>query len=712
MDSKGLIEEYFRKELRVPIYQRSYSWNYEDCDVLMDDLFNSSRHLDIPRISRHFFGSIITLIDQSTSKQDIVDGQQRIMTISLLLAAIRDCLIDGIVVSSDENLSSRIDELLKDRYDDSKVYLEPVEEDRPAYYGIIRRKEELDEGSLVITNYREFVDRVSDLPGDVCLDDFFTAITRLQVVVIRLTNDDDAQSIFESINSTGQELDEFDKIRNFVLMNHRHDFQNRIYREYWAKIVDNLPPDCNPSDFFTDCVVAYEQKEVYDTYREFKRLVLQRADPSNSEEQFESIMKGVLTCSKIYGGILDSNLDFISKEASKSMRYINFLDITVSYPFILRLLYEHRLDPEKITDYDVEQSLLSIENMLVRRQVCNKYSTGLNSYFSSLFQSASRVPSDLPFFERLNYVILSKSGSLAYIRDSDVKDAFDSMDLYRSKHTAASVVLSLVEDSNDDTEDVLSRISSTLTVEHIMPRNKTPVWREMIGPDYDEVHDRWLNKLGNLTLTAYNSNLGDLPFGEKLHHRYGYLSSTLHLNEFARTNPGVWDEEHISSRHRALVDKFLEVMPQLESSIRTDPGLESYSLEEDPELFLGLSIRGCFLKGYEIKGKAKEIFPKIARRLYEKDPRVIADKVDVSGTGITSSKVLTGTNDCVEIAPGIFVRNHYNNRNRIVMLSKMLSWYGISPSELVIYGRRSKGLEDFMDDDDSGKIIRTTLDSY
>ncbi len=706
MDSKGLIDEYFGKNMRVPVYQRSYNWRCENCQVLFDDLLTSARHLDNPRISNHFFGSVITMMDQTTLVNDVIDGQQRIITISLLLASIRDCLKNGIVTSNMDNLDKRIDSLLRDHIDPSIVYLKPVEKDRDAYYRIIRSMDRPDHDSNITINYDYFIKLVSSLPGDVKLDNLYNAIVRLHVMAIRLTTEDDAQAIFESINSTGLDLSEADKIRNFILMNHPPNQQERIYQDYWLQIEKNLASMPDLTDFFKDYVIACRQFKINNdvTYKEFKKLMLEKVDPDDYSNDFERVMKEIVRHSAIYSDILCANLDCISKNASKSMRYINFIDITVSYPFFMRLIFEHQNNSGVITNSDIEKSLSYIENMLIRRQVCNKWSTGMNYFFASLFQSVSKLHSEAPFHEKLNYYLLSKKGNMAYIRDEAIKEAFYNVDLYRSKPTAASAVLALIEDSNDDTEDVLGRISSTLTVEHIMPQNKTPAWRTMMGQDYDDVYDKWLHKIGNLTLTAYNANLGDRPFEEKLHHKDGYLESRLHLNDFARDNPGVWTEKEIETRQQKLVNKFLEVMPQLESSIAIDLETDSLSIDEDPELFRGWIIKGCSFQGYEIKGNAKTIFPEIAKRLYEINPAIILGKVDEKGTGLSSKAMPGDINDCVEITSGVFIWNHYPNKNRINVLSKMLDWYGIAPSELTIYGKRPTSQMALSDSDDDADM--------
>ena len=634
------------------------------------------------------------MIDQLTLVNDIIDGQQRIVTVSLLLAAMRDCLNDEKLTSSDPSLYERIDDLLRDHYDRMKVYLKPVERDSEAYDKIIRNLGSNIETSNITINYNLFVQLLTDLPSDVSSDDLFKAIKKLHVMAIRLDVNDDAQAIFESINSTGLDLSEADKIRNFILMNHEPSLQEHLYRDYWLQIEKNLADEKDLSEFFRNYLIATKQTKVTisNIYREFKRFVLGRVtnpDSGSYDQNFETVMSEISRYSKIYADILSSNLDYISKKASEYMRYIRFMNISVSYPFLMRMIYEH-LYSNEISSDDIEKSLGSIENLLIRRLICGKWTTGLNSYFAPLYQSVSKIRSDASFYERLNYTLLSKTGAMAYISDEEVRESFNNIDLYRSDTTAASIVLALLEDSNLDTEDVLSRIPDILTIEHIMPQNKTGPWKEMIGENYDEIHSRWLNKLGNLTLTAYNANLGDKPFNDKMNHEYGYLKSTLHLNQFARDNKGVWTEKEIEERQAVLIDKFFEIMPALTSSVTVAPDVVELSLEEDPELFMSWNIKGCRFRDIEIKGNAKSVFPRLVRMLYDIDPQIIIKKVNVESTGIYSEMKSKYPTDCIEIAPGVFVWNHYNNRDRMRVLRKMLSWYNIPASDITFYGKSLK----------------------
>ena len=236
MEKNLFLNEYFTGvTLEIPLYQRYYEWKADNCRQLFEDLRAAAYASGSRR--NHFFGSIITLTDQNArNKLVVIDGQQRITTMALLLAAIRDVLDDpeSGIASEDEFLSAKIDNWLKEQYS-GKIFLIPVEKDRLPYESVVRRKDYDGEGvSNILINYRFFDKMLRDsLKGGFSVDMLMSAIQGLYVMPIRLTNEDDAQAVFESINSTGLELQESDKIRNFILMNHPVEYQNRYYTEYW-----------------------------------------------------------------------------------------------------------------------------------------------------------------------------------------------------------------------------------------------------------------------------------------------------------------------------------------------------------------------------------------------------------------------------------------------------------------------------------------------
>lgn len=324
--SEQVLDYFFSgKIMSIPVYQRNYEWKAENCKQLFEDLIELTKH---PR-KKHFFGSVIYQIDTHTEDRVIIDGQQRLTTIALLLAAIRDAINVGKAVSKDPSLIDELtDRLIKPHK--GYVMLRPVENDADAYEKLIL-KSETTEGSSICVNYAYFLKRIEGLSSGVTVDDIYSAIGRLEIMIVRLSveDGDDPQAVFESINSTGQSLTEGDRIRNYVLMNADAHEQNRIYSEYWRPI-EKLLSDDELSNFFRDylimsTMVTPRKDAIYASFRSY-------ANERKENGAYEVLLKDLLDAAGIYRQMLDSNLDHISSRASTSMYHIN-VDSAPSFRF-------------------------------------------------------------------------------------------------------------------------------------------------------------------------------------------------------------------------------------------------------------------------------------------------------------------------------------------------------------------------------------------
>ena len=225
-----------RKRFIIPVYQRNYDWKRENCKQLFDDLVSVIKEGK----STHFFGSIVSYA-HSRDEVILIDGQQRITTISLILIAMINAMKKGICVPED----SRLSEILEDTYiidkyrrDERKVRLKPFRDDCTAFDRLIYNDEtEYIQDSKVTINYNYFYDRIVQI-RELTPDELYRAIDSLEIIDIELEpqHGDNPQLIFESLNSTGLDLTEADKIRNFVLMNLAPNIQEQFYDKYWNKI--------------------------------------------------------------------------------------------------------------------------------------------------------------------------------------------------------------------------------------------------------------------------------------------------------------------------------------------------------------------------------------------------------------------------------------------------------------------------------------------
>ncbi len=691
-NSESILEYFFKGiNIKIPVYQRNYDWNRDNCEQLFKDIEANVRHLDTSR--KHFFGSIIYMVDQDSEQRCIIDGQQRLITTALLLAAIRDLLRSGEIASDDSNLDSRIDGMLVDQYS-RHVFIEPVQRDMRAYNAIILNKpDDYVPGSNLQTNYELFKKMLRNLSKNITVDKFYKSISRLQVMIIRLNSqDDDAQMVFESINSTGLNLTEGDKIRNFLLMNLEPKVQDRLYGDYWTKIEDNVD---NVSTFFRDFLTAVESRtpnlnRVYQSFKEYAGYQL-------DESGIEGLFKKLLGYSKIHKAIRNHDLNTISTKASQTMNRINHMGYTVCYPFLMRILDAQ--EAGKITKSETESILEVVENYLFRRAVCKMPTNALNKVFQTLYVSLDKLDVSKGAADKLRYILLEKKGSSGYPRNPEVEDNLSFLEIYSNKSLCACV-LSLLEDVHKDSGDVLPHIDSPdpcnrLTIEHVMPQNKTAEWRAEIGEQYDEVHAKWLHRLGNLTLTAYNSEFGCKSFTEKKNMQPGGLAtSPLNLNQcFKKIN--TWDENGIIERNKNMVHGFIERMPEMKTEFMPessdDKELRELTLDEDDNAFIGFRICGYSFRGVQHECHSGiEAFIGMMNELYNYDPqKMIAAEKD-KATGTLGNWMRYGKTDdkgYLEIGPELYVYKGVSNQKKANLLRKAAILQGVDPIDLAFIGQ-------------------------
>ena len=698
-DSESVIDHFFvGRILRIPVYQRNYSWSKDNCKQLFNDLLTL---LSTP-MKKHFFGSIIYMIDQDTDERIIIDGQQRLTTIALLLAAIRDSCEDGTLKYDKEKFVEKLNDRL---YDDGEVILHTVAKDKLAYDDLIRRKN-VDLNSNIGINYNYFRKKIAELDGYTG-DSLFKAITNLHVMVVRLSlqDGDDPQAVFESINSTGKSLSEGDRIRNLVLMNHIPKIQTYFHEEYWTQIEENSP---DLSSFFRDYLTTITGKipKKEETYVAFRNYQLPFHESSDTYEEF---LKEVRSYSKIYHCIVNNDLDWISSKSSKIMFGLNYLDANTAYPFIMRVIRERELNPNQMTSEEVTTVLETIFNMYVRRLICSLPSNALNTIYSSLFKNVLSLGGEAPFSEKLKYVILKKAGTGRYPLDTEVQENLRIQNVYERRKLCA-IVLSILEDNNKDTEDTLKRVSAKiLSIEHIMPQKLSQRWIDDLGENAEETHNQWVHMLGNLTLTAYNSEYSNRPYVEKRDLEvYGFKHSGLKLNDYMR-NSEVWTEEQIRERHEILVNRFTKILKELDTDFSA-PELEKeeeHTLYEDWSGMWGNKICGYILDGIRTDCKnAGETFVSLIKELYERDSDTFEQQCENRSNGQFGKYIVPEPGKkTIEIKEGLYLRYDFDNDTKIRLLKIMSDAMGLEPKSIYIlvymtktgFHKRTSSLDDFDD---------------
>lgn len=675
-----IIEQFFKEtELRIPIYQRNYDWKKENCDKLFEDILEL---IGRPG-KKHFTGSIIFQNDSYSEAKIIIDGQQRITTIALLLAAMRDEIADGKLTTDNPMLLVQISDKLVSRYN-GEVFLHPVQKDALAYERLILKKE-ITDGSNICSNYLHFRELIEDEEPELTADALFDAVKRLTVMLVYISveDGDDPQAIFESINSTGLNLNDGDRIRNYILMNNTPKEQNRIYKDYWTPIETMLGDDL--TRFFRDYLIIRTQDTprkdaVYAAFRRY-------ANDEKDNGAYEDLLRDLLHVSGIYRKMLDADLKDISEKASEYMFHINYIGSTVSYTFIVPVLELHYSDPDELTSKDVESVLGIIENFLVRRSICEVQTNALNKLLPPLFNSTRALEGTDPFVEKLKYMLLKKEGTSRYPLDDEVSTDLAKSNLYE-RHKVCALVLALIEHASRDAVDTLMLVDEgKYSIEHIMPQKLSEEWMVALGADYEEIAEKWTHRLGNLTLTAYNSDYSNSPYDTKRElPEKGFLYSPLWLNGFMKDHEN-WGEKEIEERNALLVERFVEVVPELTTSYSPLKWREHrMPLSSDSNEFTSLKIKGYVFDGEAVYCRnAVDTYLKLMARLCDMNPDRMLELSKMKG--FTQPGIYLDDKSGDNVAPighGLYAWHSMNNSSKFNTLRKIVKAMGLDPGSIQI----------------------------
>lgn len=581
------------KRFIIPLYQRNYDWKEENCEQLFQDL------MKLHRSDRrgHFFGSIVSSIQTGTEDRYIIDGQQRITTISLLLIAMVNANKEGLIEATDSKLVEKIFKCyLVDEYqkDERKVKLKPIKKDMQAFDALLYKdKEHYVRESNVTRNYDFFFDRV--VHSGLTVDELFDAIKRLEVINIRLDEDDDPQLIFESLNSTGLDLSEADKIRNYLLMSLAPAEQDDLYNRFWNPIEEYTK--YSPSAFVRDYLTMKQGKigridKIYFIFKEYA----ERCSAGRAE-----LLADMHRYARIYSQI--DNACVGTDRLNRKLAQLRTLDSAIAYPFFMAF-FDYAAE-HGMPDDDIYNVIDIIEAYWARRIICNLPSNVLNKVFATLHRDVlghigkaegSCVPS---YTDVLTYVLLRKGRSAAFPTDDEVKADFATRQVYKMPANTRMFIMERMEnrDSNERHDVVKELAEKNITIEHIMPQTLSDKWKTALGDDWERIHQQYLHTMANLTLTGYNSQYSNLTFLEKKNMEKGYNDSAFRLNNYVKAC-GQWTETELRQRQQELLGVFLKLWPMPAAGfepVRREQ--ETASLDDEDFEFTGKKIQAYILSG-------------------------------------------------------------------------------------------------------------------
>lgn len=623
---KGNIYEILNgnKQFLIPVYQRYYSWDIEQCKRLWNDIVEMQKKGK----AGHFVGSIVNIAEQAmptgVQKYMIIDGQQRMTTLSLLLLALRDYAIKN---PEDTTINARrIDNmLLKNEYEsgDERYKLLLTETDRDILMRLVEEKPIPDDTrSKLLDNYKFFAGKIADKelqPAEV-----YESIGKLQIVNITLDRSvDDAQAIFESLNSTGKELSESDLIRNYVLMGLEPTEQTYVYEHLWRPMELLFVYETQDSvmdrffrDYLTMKITRIPKQDR--VYEEFKLYHL------NCEfSTIRELCQDLLTYAKYY---TDMVFKRSSNPALKSLyEDINDLRMEVSYPFLLKVHNDYA--EGIISEDDLKLIIRLCISYVFRRSICDIPTNSLNKTFATLKNEIK--PDD--YVNSIKAFFVMRNDYKEFPDDDKFAAAFVSRDIYTMR--SRNFILSHLENYGNKAPIIIENY----TIEHIMPQNSSlsPEWQQMLGAKWREVQKTYLHTIGNLTLTAYNPEMSDHPFMVKMDMEGGFKESALRLNAYV-VKLNEWNEQTIKERAALLADKAKQIWAYPDM---TAAELAPYQTVEKP-------AERYSLETYDTNVFTKTLFEVLDRRIQNLSPDVkrefkklyVAYKLDTNFVDIVFQK--------------------------------------------------------------------------
>ncbi len=670
------------KNFIIPIYQRNYDWKKENCKQLFDDLENLiNKNLDT-----HFFGSIVCK-PEDMERIIIIDGQQRITTISLLLLAIYNNIKNKNIKVEGALDDKILNEYLINKYSpkEKKIKLKPIKKDQEAFELLFENNmNEFIKESNLTQNYEYLYKRVEESKYSV--EEIYSAIKRLMVVVIQLHQSDNPQLIFESMNSTGLDLTEADKIRNYILMDKQYNEQEKFYTEYWNKIENNVGYDT--TDFIRDYLTIKMQK--VPTYSKIYKIFKEDYIIKNSLD-IETVLAEMLVYSKIYSEVRKASTN--NSEINVYLSNINYLRYTLLYPYLMQLLKHY--EENELNEQELDKCLKTIETYILRRIICGKPTNALSKGFCNLDKEVISIIEKRNFdmhmyAEVMKYVLINKKGHLVFPSNDEFKKAFKEFHLYETQMFTKNYVLEKLENYKNKEKVVsLNKIESNdFSIEHIMPQTLSPAWKKVLGDNYSEIYEKYIHTIGNLTLTGYNSEYSNKMFTEKRDMEKGFKESRLHLNaDLAELDK--WDEDEIINRANKLTAKALEIWNMPETNYKEeDEYISAYDLSDNETSFIGEKIKSFKFDNhiYEVNSW-KEFCENIARFLYDLDkiPFIeLVKRADSNSEG-NAKRFSSNPDDLrspIKIDNDIYLEANYNTDSILNSVRCIVDAYSIEQSEI------------------------------
>ncbi|WRF71673.1 DUF262 and DUF1524 domain-containing protein [Helicobacter pylori] len=603
---EAILLEFFEQnqtnQFVIPIYQRLYSWKKEQCEQLWDDIIKIGGN---DKMNGHFIGFILYVIDDNTHSSPllIIDGQQRLTTITLLLIALRNHSSEEVeILEKFSRKHKKVESYLinSDKDGDKKFRLILSESDKDTLLSLIDkdRRKPSEPSSKIMENFKLFEEWISENTDK--LETIFKGLEKLMIVWIALKKEkDDPQLIFESMNSKGIELTQTDLIRNYIVMETEVKKQEDFYNQYWRAMEENFKQSEKQSkreDLFNKFVRHYltiktgkipNEKRVYEAFKDY-----QQKEGIEIEDLLKDLQK---YCGYFCQIAFKKEAD---KDLNKVLSFLVDLEMDVVYPLLLELYSDYK--DGVLSKQDFIPIIALTESYICRRAVCGLGTNSLNKVFPFVTKKINKDQ----YLESMKVHFGYLTEKQRFPNNDEFKKHFITIDFYHFKKN--KYFLERLE--NFDTKEPVN--TQECTIEHIMPKTLNWEWERDLGGNFQAIHDKYLHTIGNLTLTGYNNKYSNKSFQEKRDMENGFKQSPLKLNQSLR-DLEVFGEEQIKKRANDLADLALKIWtyPKLDAET-----LEKYKPKKEKKVY--------DLSSYKFSPNSRELFDILREKIKAFDERV------------------------------------------------------------------------------------------
>ncbi|UOR31278.1 DUF262 and DUF1524 domain-containing protein [Helicobacter pylori] len=585
----NFIKENQKNQLIIPIYQRLYSWEKEQCKQLWDDIIKIGGD---DKMDGHFIGSILYVRDGITHSDNtllIIDGQQRLTTITLLLIALRDRLNDEVKRKEIEDHYL----INSDKDSDKKFRLILSESDKDTLLSLIdKNKRKPSELSLkIMENFKFFEEWVSNTDK---LETIFKGLEKLTIVWISLEKKDDPQLVFESMNSKGMELAQTDLIRNYIVMETEIEKQEGFYNKYWRAMEEEFKQNKKWFDRFVRHYLTIKTREISNINKVYVALKdYRQKEGIGIEDLLKDLQK---YCGYFCQIAFKKETD---KDLNKALGFLVDLEMDVVYPLLLELYSDY--SDGVLSKDDFRCSIALIESYICRRAVCGLGTNSLNKVFPSFTKHIQKDE----YFKSLEAHFGYLTNNQRFPNNDEFKNLFITIDFYHFKKNR--YFFERLE--KFDTKEPVD--TEKCTTEHIMPQKLMDEWERDLGENFQAIHDKYLHTIGNLTLTGYNQEYINNSFQEKRDMEKGFKDSPLRLNQGLRDLES-FGEEEIKKRANDLADLALKIWiyPKLDAET-----LEKYKSKKEKKVY--------DLSSYKFGSHSRELFDILNKEIKALDEKIV-----------------------------------------------------------------------------------------